>query len=97
MSRNGTGGGPAPGLHQHLKTALARCPELEAAHQHIRDFGEILTCHLGALLLDWIDTVVRDDLPALTGYARSTNNSFDAPAVEFHVSERIDAPRSTHL
>ncbi|MGC5260704.1 transposase [Streptomyces cyaneofuscatus] len=64
--------------HQHLKTILARCPELQATHQHIRDFGEILTCHLGALLPDWIDTVVRDDLPGLTGYARSMNNDFDA-------------------
>ena len=64
--------------HQHLKSILARCPELEAAHQHIRDFGEILTCHLGTLLPDWIDAVVRDDLPGLTGYARSMNSDFDA-------------------
>ncbi|WP_078960338.1 ISL3 family transposase [Streptomyces sp. NRRL WC-3618] len=64
--------------HQHLKLILARCPELEAAHQHIRDFGEILTCHLGTLLPDWIDAVVRDDLPGLTGYARSMNSDFDA-------------------
>ncbi|KOV86925.1 transposase [Streptomyces sp. NRRL WC-3618] len=51
---------------------------MEAAHQHIRDFGEILTCHLGTLLPDWIDAVVRDDLPGLTGYARSMNSDFDA-------------------
>ncbi|WP_328743937.1 ISL3 family transposase [Streptomyces sp. NBC_00285] len=64
--------------HQYLKSILARCPELEAAHQHIRDFGEILTCRLGALLPDWIDAVVRDGLPGLTGYARSMNSDFDA-------------------
>ncbi|MFD9194757.1 hypothetical protein ACFWCA_41920 [Streptomyces phaeochromogenes] len=82
---------------QHLKTVLARCPEVEASHQHIIDCGEIPTCHLGALLLDWIDTVVRDDLPALTGHARRMNNDLHAPAVEFHASERVDAQRSTRL
>jgi hypothetical protein len=29
----------------------------------VRDFGEILTCHLGALFPDWIDTVVRTTCP----------------------------------
>jgi transposase len=64
--------------HQHLKTILTRCPELQATHQHIRDFGEILTSRLGAQLPDWIDVVVRGDLPGLTGFARSMNNDFDA-------------------
>ncbi|WP_406464917.1 transposase [Streptomyces sp. NBC_01622] len=66
------------GEHQHLKMILARCPELEAAHQHIRDFGEILTCRLGGLLPGWIESVVRDDLPGLTGFARGLNSDFDA-------------------
>ncbi|MFE2971832.1 transposase [Streptomyces sp. NPDC059340] len=66
--------------HRHLKAILARCPELEATHQHIRDFGEILTCRLGTLLPDWIDAVVGDNLPGLTGFARSMNNDFDAVA-----------------
>ncbi|MFI5809333.1 ISL3 family transposase [Streptomyces sp. NPDC051561] len=64
--------------HQHLKTILARCPELQATHQHIRDFGEILTCRLGGLLPDWINRVVRDDLPGLTSFARGLNSDFDA-------------------
>ncbi|MET8128118.1 transposase [Streptomyces sp. NPDC005231] len=63
---------------QHLKSILARCPELGAAHQHIRGFGEILTCRLGALLPDWIAAVLQDDLPGLAGFARSMNNDFDA-------------------
>ncbi|WP_240677204.1 ISL3 family transposase [Actinacidiphila soli] len=63
---------------QHLKAILSRCPELETAHQHIRDFGEILTCRLGSLLPDWIDAVIHDDLPGLAGFARSMNNDFDA-------------------
>ncbi|WP_328827846.1 ISL3 family transposase [Streptomyces ureilyticus] len=64
--------------HQHLKTILARCPELGTSHQRIRDFGEILTCRLGAQLPDWIGAVVQDDLPGLTGFARHMNNDFDA-------------------
>ncbi|MFF8025151.1 transposase [Streptomyces sp. NPDC007896] len=62
---------------------MARCPEPEATHQHIRDFGEILTCRLSTLLLstllpDWIDAVIGDDLPGLTGFAHSMHNDFDA-------------------
>ncbi|MFD9486716.1 transposase [Streptomyces sp. NPDC059991] len=72
--------------HQHLKMILARCPELEAAHQHIRDFGEILTCRLGAQLPSWIDAVVRDDLPGLTGFARSMNSDFDAVTAGLNLS-----------
>lgn len=64
--------------HQHLKVIMAQCPELEAAHQHIRDFGEILSCRLGNLLPGWIEAVVRDDLPGLTGFARGLNSDFDA-------------------
>ncbi|MFI1690862.1 transposase [Streptomyces sp. NPDC020794] len=64
--------------HRHLKAILARCPEPEATHQHIRDFGEILTCRLSTLLPDWIDAVVGDDLPELTGFACGMHNDFDA-------------------
>ncbi|MFJ7271223.1 ISL3 family transposase [Streptomyces sp. NPDC099050] len=64
--------------HQHLKMILAQCPELEAAHQHIRDFGKILTCRLGNQLPGWIEAVVRDYLPGLNGFARGLNTDFDA-------------------
>ncbi|MER5728985.1 hypothetical protein ABT084_11745 [Streptomyces sp. NPDC002138] len=40
-----------------LKEVLARCPELDKAAGHVRDFGEILTDRLGAMLPTWIDAV----------------------------------------
>jgi transposase len=40
-----------------LKEVLARCPELDTAAGHIRDFGEILTARLGSTLPTWIDAV----------------------------------------
>ncbi|MGW2052232.1 hypothetical protein ACWCPF_45080 [Streptomyces sp. NPDC001858] len=40
-----------------LKEVLARCPELDKAAGHVRDFGEILTDRLGSTLPTWIDAV----------------------------------------
>ncbi|MFD9122917.1 hypothetical protein ACFU6M_40200 [Streptomyces bottropensis] len=40
-----------------LKEVLARCPELNKAAGHVRDFGEILTDRLGSTLPTWIDAV----------------------------------------
>ncbi|MFJ7272642.1 transposase [Streptomyces sp. NPDC099050] len=40
-----------------LKEVLARCPELDTAAGHVRDFGEILTGRLGSTLPSWIDAV----------------------------------------
>lgn len=40
-----------------LKEVLARCPELDKAAEHVRNFGEILTDRLGSTLLTWIDAV----------------------------------------
>ncbi|MEU7046698.1 transposase [Streptomyces varsoviensis] len=52
-----------------LKNVLARCPELDAAAGHVRDFGEILTHRLGATLPIWIDAVDASQLPGLTNFA----------------------------
>ncbi|WP_328876295.1 ISL3 family transposase [Streptomyces sp. NBC_00287] len=52
-----------------LKDVLARCPELDTAAGHVRDFGEILTGRLGAMLPAWIDAVDASQLPGLTGFA----------------------------
>ncbi|MFJ6405965.1 ISL3 family transposase [Streptomyces hydrogenans] len=52
-----------------LKNVLARCPELETAAGHVRDFGEILTDRLGATLPTWIHAVDASQLPGLTGFA----------------------------
>lgn len=52
-----------------LKNVLARCPELDAVAGHVRDFGELLTDRLGAMLPAWIDAVDASQLPGLTGFA----------------------------
>ncbi|WP_327740411.1 hypothetical protein OG749_43460 [Streptomyces nojiriensis] len=48
---------------------LARCPELDTAAGHVRDFGEILTDRLGSTLPTWIDAVDASQLPGLSGLA----------------------------
>ncbi|MET7853791.1 ISL3 family transposase [Streptomyces avermitilis] len=52
-----------------LQEVLARCPELDKAAGHVRDFGEILTDRLGSTLPTWIDAVDASRLPGLTGFA----------------------------
>ncbi|MFI0205358.1 MULTISPECIES: helix-turn-helix domain-containing protein [Streptomyces] len=52
-----------------LKDVLPRCPELDTAAGHVRDFGEILTGRLGATLPAWIDAVDASQLSGLTGFA----------------------------
>jgi transposase len=61
-----------------LKNVLARCPELDAAAEHVRDFGEILTNRLGATLPTWIDAVDVSQLPGLTGFALHLLRDLDA-------------------
>lgn len=61
-----------------LKDVLARCPELETAAGHVRDFGEILTSRLGAVLPAWIDAVDASQLPGLTGFALHLLRDLDA-------------------
>lgn len=61
-----------------LKDVLARCPELDAAAGHVRDFGEILTGRLGATLAAWIDAVDTSQLPGLTGFALHLLRDLDA-------------------
>ncbi|MFJ3833851.1 ISL3 family transposase [Streptomyces sp. NPDC090046] len=61
-----------------LKEVLARCPELDKAAGHVRDFGEILTDRLGSTLPTWIDAVDASQLPGLTGFALHLLRDFDA-------------------
>jgi transposase len=61
-----------------LKDVLARCPELETAAEHVRDFGEILTSRLKAVLPAWIDAVDASQLPGLTGFALHLLRDLDA-------------------
>jgi transposase len=61
-----------------LKEVLARCPELDTADEHVRDFGEILTDRLGSTLPTWIDAVDASQLPGLTGFALHLLRDLDA-------------------
>ncbi|MEU8687521.1 transposase [Streptomyces sp. NPDC048665] len=61
-----------------LKEVLARCPELDTAAGHIREFGEILTDRRGAMLPTWIDAVDASQLPGLTGSALHLLRDIDA-------------------
>ncbi|MGW8354360.1 ISL3 family transposase [Streptomyces wedmorensis] len=61
-----------------LKDVLARCPELDTAAGHARDFGEILTDRLGSTLPTWIDAVDASRLPGLTGFALHLLRDLDA-------------------
>ncbi|MFK0047580.1 ISL3 family transposase [Streptomyces sp. NPDC090741] len=61
-----------------LKEVLARCPELDTAAGHVRDFGEILTDRLGATLPTWIDAVDASQQPGLTGFALHLLRDLDA-------------------
>lgn len=61
-----------------LKDVLARCPELDKAAGHVRDFGEILSNRLGATLPAWIDSVDASQLPGLTGFALHLFRDLDA-------------------
>ncbi|MFE3763625.1 ISL3 family transposase [Streptomyces sp. NPDC059104] len=61
-----------------LKDVLARCPELDIAAGHVRDFGEMLSGRLGTTLPVWISTVEASRLPGLAGFARHLLRDLDA-------------------
>ncbi len=61
-----------------LKDLLTRCPELDTAAGHVRDFGEMLTDRLGATLPAWIDAVEASRLPGLAGFALHLRRDLDA-------------------
>ncbi|MEW2086688.1 hypothetical protein [Streptomyces sp. NPDC005283] len=62
----------------NLKEVLARCPELDTAAGHIREFGEILAERHGTMLPTWIDAVDVSQLPSLTGFALHLLRDLDA-------------------
>ncbi|MFC8510433.1 transposase [Streptomyces sp. NPDC057411] len=61
-----------------LKEVLARCPELDIAAGHVRDFGEMLSGRLGTTLPVWISTVEASRLPGFAGFARHLLRDLDA-------------------
>ncbi|WP_316784452.1 transposase [Streptomyces sasae] len=64
-----------------MKEVLARCAKLDKAAEHVRDFGDILTDHLGSTLPTWIDAVDTSQLPGLTGFALHLLRDLDAVTV----------------
>ncbi|WP_234433583.1 transposase [Streptomyces rimosus] len=73
--------------HAARKDALARCPELDTAAEHVRGFGEILTNRLGPTLPlpAWIEAVDASQLPGLTDFALHLLRDLDAVAAELTV------------
>ncbi|WP_327188196.1 ISL3 family transposase [Streptomyces sp. NBC_01334] len=61
-----------------LKGVLARCPELDAAAGHVRDFGEMMAHRRGATLPAWTDAVDGSQLPGLTNFALHLLRDLDA-------------------
>ncbi|WP_204069642.1 transposase, partial [Planobispora siamensis] len=52
-----------------LKQTLMRCPDLEAAAEHVRGFAAIMTGRNGHLLDDWIATTAAGSSPQLAAFA----------------------------
>jgi transposase len=67
-----------PEDQQHLKTALAACPELDALHRHVRAFAEIMTKRDGAHLHTWVEQVRADNLPSLHAFATGLERDWAA-------------------
>jgi transposase len=66
--------------HLGLKAILKRCPELRAAADHVRAFGEMLTHLRGQQLPAWIAAVRSDAdrLPRLGSFAAGLERDLDA-------------------
>jgi transposase len=52
-----------------LKEVLTRCPELEAAAEHVRSFAAMMTNREGHLLDEWITATAAGDSPHLASFA----------------------------
>nr|WP_281249921.1 ISL3 family transposase [Streptosporangium canum] len=61
-----------------LKDIMARCPQLNAVHRHVRAFAQMLCNLQGENLTVWIDAVRADDLPVLHSFAANLHNDRDA-------------------
>jgi transposase len=61
-----------------LKKILGRCPELDAAARHVRDFAAMMRDLRGHRLDDWMNSVEADDLPALHSFVTGIKRDHDA-------------------
>ncbi|MFJ9250342.1 transposase [Streptomyces sp. NPDC101776] len=63
---------------QQFKAVPAACPELDQAHQLVRDFAEMLTTRTGHLLPEWISRARSVQLPGITGFAGGLTTDIEA-------------------
>jgi transposase len=61
-----------------LKAIRAACPELEAVTGHVRDFAAMMRARRGDRLVEWMDRVLADDLPALHSLVDGLRRDLDA-------------------
>jgi transposase len=61
-----------------LHAVLERCPELRAAADLVRSFGEIMTRRHGHRLKDWINAAERADLPSISRFVNGVNSDLAA-------------------
>ncbi|MFJ9711708.1 hypothetical protein [Streptomyces sp. NPDC101234] len=66
-----------------LKLTPAACPELAAAREHIRVFGQMLQTRRAAELPTRIEEVTTGGLPGLAGFAQGLATDLDAVTAGF--------------
>ncbi|MFE9658295.1 transposase [Micromonospora sp. NPDC006431] len=68
----------SPDERSRLADVLACCPELQATAAHVRDFADLMRKCRGERLLDWMQRVDADDLPALHSLITGLRRDLDA-------------------
>ncbi|MCI3277028.1 ISL3 family transposase [Streptomyces cylindrosporus] len=61
-----------------LKAVLDVCPELDQAHDLVRDFAQMLARRTGADLPDWISAARAAQLPGITGFTHGLTADLEA-------------------
>ncbi|WP_327379198.1 transposase [Streptomyces sp. NBC_01212] len=64
--------------NKQLTEALARCPELAAAHRLVHSFAAILSTRTGQHLKNWVVSARAEDLPGLHSFATGLERDWDA-------------------
>lgn len=72
----------APEEQRQLAQILARCPELDALHQCVRAFADMVDDHNGAGFSAWIEQAEALELAPLHKFARGLRQDYDAVAAE---------------
>ena len=61
-----------------LKALLERCPELQAASDHVRSFAAMITQLTGQNLPQWISDARAAELPGISSFAKGLEQDLDA-------------------